>query len=175
MIDVARDGHDDATAKELPRHWSAIRRQWRILTLYQRFETSVAYLLTFVIGAVIVVAFGRLLVSVVTTVVLESLNPLEHAVFQKVFGEVMTLLIAMEFNHTLRYQISRELGVIQARVVILIVLLALARKIVILDVQDLTPTVVMSLGILTSSLGATYWLIREGNHETPGVVPDPEP
>jgi uncharacterized membrane protein (DUF373 family) len=162
----------DATAKELPRHWSAIRQHWPILTLYQRFETSLAYLLTFVIGAVIVVALGRLIVSVVHTLVLESLNPLEHSVFQQVFGEIMTLLIAMEFNHTLRYQISRELGVIQARVVILIALLALARKVVILDVQELTPAVVMSLGILALSLGATYWLIREANRGAPGdVVP----
>ena len=162
----------DATATELPRHWSAIRQQWRILTFYQRFETSLAYLLTFVIGAVIVVALGRLMISVVDTLVLESLNPLEHSVFQKVFGEIMTLLIAMEFNHTLRYQISRELGVIQARVVILIALLALARKVIILDVQDLTPAVVMSLGILALSLGATYWLIREANDGATGGVPE---
>jgi uncharacterized membrane protein (DUF373 family) len=163
----------EATAKELPRHWSAIRQHWRILTVYQRFEASLAYLLTFVIGAVIVVALGRLVVSVVNTLVLQSLNPLEHSVFQKVFGEIMTLLIAMEFNHTLRYQISRSLGVIQARVVILIALLALARKVIVLDVHDLTPAVVASLGILAFSLGATYWLIREANGGAPGgVVPE---
>ena len=158
----------DATAKELPRNWSAIRQHWRILTFYQRFETSLAYLLTFVIGAVIVIALGRLVVSVVNTLVLESLNPLEHSVFQQVFGEIMTLLIAMEFNHTLRYEISRERGVIQARVVILIALLALTRKVIILDVQDLTPAFVTSLGILAFSLGATYWLIREANRGAPG-------
>jgi uncharacterized membrane protein (DUF373 family) len=162
----------DVPAQELPRHWTAIRQHWRILTLYQRFESSLAYVLTFVIGAVIVVALGRLIVSVVNTLVLRSLNPLQHSVFQQVFGEIMTLLIAMEFNHTLRYQISRELGVIQARVVILIALLALARKVVILDVQDLTPAVVMSLGVLALSLGATYWLIREPHGGSPhDVVP----
>jgi hypothetical protein len=54
----------------------------------------------------------------------------------------------------------------------LIALLALARKVVILDVRDLTPPVVMSLGILAFALGATYWLTRESNREAPGgVVP----
>ncbi|HEY0874920.1 MAG TPA: phosphate-starvation-inducible PsiE family protein [Vicinamibacterales bacterium] len=158
----------DGAAKELPRHWSAIRQHWRILTFYQRFETSLAYLLTFVIGTVIVVALGRLMVSVVDTLLLESQNPLEHSVFQQVFGEIMTLLIAMEFNHTLRYEISRDRGVIQAQVVILIALLALARKVIILDLQELTPAVVISLGILTFSLGATYWLIREANRRASG-------
>ena len=150
-----------ASATELPRHWKAIRREWTGLTVYQRFETSLAYLLTFVITAVIVVAFGRLIVSVVDTLVLKSLNPLEHAIFQRVFGEIMTLLIAMEFNHTVRYAIHDERGVIQARVVILIALLALSRKVIILEVDDLTPTFLAALGILGLSLGATYWLLRE--------------
>jgi uncharacterized membrane protein (DUF373 family) len=74
--------------------------------MYQRFEASVAFLLTLVIGAVIVVALYRLMVSVIETLVLKSLNPLDHSVFQQVFGEIMTLLIALEFNHTLHYVIT---------------------------------------------------------------------
>jgi uncharacterized membrane protein (DUF373 family) len=50
---------------------------------------------------------------------------------------------------------------IQARVVILIALLALSRKVIILEVDDLTPTFLAALGILGFSLGATYWLLRE--------------
>ena len=150
-----------ATARELPRQWKTIRQEWTALTLYQRFEASLAYLLTVVITAVILVAFGRLIVSVVDALVLKSLNPLEHAVFQRVFGEIMTLLIAMEFNHTVRYAIHDERGIIQARVVILIALLALSRKVIILEVDDLTPTLLAALGILGLSLGATYWLLRE--------------
>ena len=150
-----------ATARELPRQWKTIRQEWTALTLYQRFEASLAYLLTVVITAVILVAFGRLIVSVVDTLVLKSLNPLDHAVFQGVFGEIMTLLIAMEFNHTVRYAIHDERGVIQARVVILIALLALSRKVIILEVDDLTPTFLAALAILALSLGATYWLLRE--------------
>ena len=150
-----------ATARELPRHWKAIRQEWTGLTLHQRFETFLAYLLTFVIGAVILVAFGRLVVSVADTLVLKSLNPLEHAVFQQVFGEIMTLLIAMEFNHTVRYAIHDERGIIQARIVILIALLALSRKVIILELDDLTPTFLGALGILGLSLGTTYWLLRE--------------
>ena len=65
-----------ATARELPRHWRAIRQEWTGLTVHQRFEASLAYLLTFVITGVILVAFGRLVVSVVDTLVLKSLNPL---------------------------------------------------------------------------------------------------
>ena len=116
-------------AKERPHTWIELRRDWGLLSMYQRLEAFVALLLTLVVGAVIMVAFYRLIVSVIETLVLKSLNPLDHSVFQQVFGQIMTLLIALEFNHTLHYVITGERGIIHARMVILIAELALARKI----------------------------------------------
>jgi len=51
--------------KRLPRNWVAIRREWPVLTVHQRFETSVAFLLTLVIDVVILVALYRLIAGVV--------------------------------------------------------------------------------------------------------------
>src|SRR2546425_12763960 len=65
--------------KQLPHNWGEIRRDWRVLTIHQRLETAAAYVLTFVIDVVILVALYRLIVSVVGTVILRTLNPLEHA------------------------------------------------------------------------------------------------
>ena len=107
-------------AKERPHTWIELRRDWGLLSMYQRFEAFVALLLTLVVGAVIMVAFYRLIVSVIETLVLKSLNPLDHSVFQQVFGEIMTLLIALQFNDTLHYVITGERGIIHARMVILI-------------------------------------------------------
>ena len=84
------------TPRELPRHWQAIRQDWPVLTLYQRFETSIAYLLSVVVGAVILVAFARLGISVVDTLVLRSLNPLDHSVFQQVFGQILTTPVPID-------------------------------------------------------------------------------
>ena len=121
--------------KHLPRNWVDIRRDWPLLTLNQRLEASVAFLLTLVIDLVILIALYRLVVSVVDTLLLQTLNPLEHAVFQRVFGEIMTLLIALEFNHTMQYVITRERGIIQGKIVILIAQLALARKVIVIHAR----------------------------------------
>jgi uncharacterized membrane protein (DUF373 family) len=104
--------------------------------LYRRFEAAVAFALTVVISAVIVVALWRLIVSVVDTLVLRTLNPLEHEVFQRVFGEIMTLLIALEFNHTLQFVVKGQQGFIHTKMVILIALLALARKVIICNLYQ---------------------------------------
>jgi uncharacterized membrane protein (DUF373 family) len=148
--------------QHLPRTWPDARRDWKLLTFYQRFETLVGFVLTIVIAAVILVALYRLIVGVTWTLVLRSRNPLDHEVFQVVFGDIMTVLIALEFNHTLQYVITREFGIIQARTVILIALLALARKVIVIDLYAAAPATVAALGVLALSLSAAYWLIRNG-------------
>jgi uncharacterized membrane protein (DUF373 family) len=147
--------------EKLPRHWIDIRRDWSSLALYERFETSVAYVLTLLMGAVVLIALARLIVQVVDTLVLRALNPLDHKVFQVVFGEMMTLLIALEFSHTLRYTLTGERGIIHTNIVILIALLALARKVIAVDLYEATPASVAALAALALSLGITYWLVNE--------------
>ncbi len=148
--------------KRLPSSWTDIQRDWNVLTAYQRFESLVAFFITIVIGAVIVVALARLIVNVAITLVLEAHNPLDHTIFQLVFGDIMTVLIALEFNHTLQYVIAGERGIIQARTVVLIALLALARKVIIIDLHTTAPSTVAALGALALALGLAYWLIRGG-------------
>lgn len=62
-----------------------------------------------------------------------ELNPLDHVVFQRVFGEIMTVPIVLEFNHTLRYVVAGQRGIVQAQAVILIAQLAVARKVIVAE------------------------------------------
>jgi len=137
------------------------RTKGGVLSIYERFEASVAFVLTLVIGMVIVLALYRLVISVVHTLCSASLNPLDHSVFQRVFGEIMTLLIALEFNHTLHYVITGERGIIHTKMVILIAELALARKIIVTDLFQAPPASTLGLATLMLALGVSYWLMRE--------------
>jgi hypothetical protein len=84
----ARPGRETerADVKDLPRHWTDIRRDWSALSTYQRFETTVAFVLTAVIAAVIVIALGRLIITVVDALIVGALNPLEHDIFKSVLA-----------------------------------------------------------------------------------------
>ncbi len=141
--------------------WRQVKAEWAILTYYQRFESLVALVLTLLIGLIILVALYRLTASVVAGLLFGVLDPLEDRVFQTVFGEIMTLLIALEFNHTLQYVVTREQSIIQTKVVLLIALLALARKFIILDMHDVTPALLLGLAAVTLALSVSYWLLRE--------------
>jgi uncharacterized membrane protein (DUF373 family) len=147
------------------RRGSALRNhyegRWTVLTYYQRFESAVAFVLTLMIVLIVLVALYRLCVEVVTSLLVGAVNPLEHSAFQTVFGQIMTLLIALEFNHTLRYVVTRQQSIIQTRVVILIAVLALARKFIVLDIHQTTPAYLLALAAVTLALGLTYWLMTE--------------
>jgi uncharacterized membrane protein (DUF373 family) len=52
--------------------------------------------------------------------------------------------------------IARERGVIQTKVVILIALLALVRKLIVVDFYAISPAFLAALSALLLSLGATY-------------------
>ncbi len=95
------------------------------------------------------------------TLLLKALNPLDHMVFQQVFGEMMTLLIALEFNHTLHYVVTGERGIIHTKMVILIAELALARKVIVMDLLNVPAASLLALSGLALALGVTYWLMRE--------------
>jgi uncharacterized membrane protein (DUF373 family) len=137
-----------------------LKERWAGLSYYQRFESGIALVLTFITGLVILIALYRLATSVILGLVLGALDPLDYEVFQAIFGEIMTLLIALEFNHTLQY-VGREQSIIQTKVVLLIALLAIARKFIILDMHEVDAGELLGLAAVTLVLAVAYWLIRE--------------
>jgi uncharacterized membrane protein (DUF373 family) len=158
-----REALANVPASTLSERWNRSKTQWNILTYYQRFESAVAFVLTVVIALIVLVALYRPCVGVVTALLFGAIDPLEHTVFQTVFGQIMTLLIALEFNHTLRYVVARHQSFIHTKVVVLIAILALARKFIILDIREMTPEYLLGLAAITLALGVTYWLVCDSD------------
>lgn len=140
------------------------------MNLYERFEQVVALILSAVIAVIIIVSMVQLISIVFTLLIIDAFNPLDHKVFQSVFGMIMTLLIAMEFKHSIVRVALRRDSIIQVKTVILIALIALARKFVILD-PDVSPGKLAALAGATLALGATYWLLRERDDRLDEAAP----
>lgn len=115
------------------------RAQWAVMTFYERFEQVIALALSAIIAVIIVVSLLQLISIVFSLLIIDAFNPLDHKVFQTVFGMIMTLLIAMEFKHSIVRVALRRDSIIEVKTVILIGLIALARKFVILDPETGPP------------------------------------
>jgi uncharacterized membrane protein (DUF373 family) len=137
------------------------RDVWPALTAYERFEQVVSLILSLLVAALIVVALVHLTWRVVLLILNDLVDPAEQEVFQAMFGMVMTLLIALEFNHSILGVLRRRHGIVQLRTVVLIALLALVRKFIVIDAAHAAPATILGLAVSVLALGAVYWLVRE--------------
>ena len=135
--------------------------EWNALSFYGRFEQIVTWILTLCIAVIIAIALFRLVATIIQLLVFGALNPLNHQEFEVIFGMIMTLLIAMEFNHSILQAMERLHRVIQVKTVILISILALARKFIILNMEATPALTIVALGFAVIALGVVYWLLRE--------------
>src|SRR3569832_1496268 len=92
-----------------------------------------------------------------------AFDPLDHEVFQSVFGAIMTLLIAMEFIHSIIRVIERRESIIQVKTVVLIAIMALARKFIILDASTKDAAMLAALAAVMLVRGVVYWLMRDNS------------
>ncbi|WP_413439213.1 phosphate-starvation-inducible PsiE family protein [Sulfuriferula sp. GW1] len=145
--------------------FTRVMAQWNVMTLYEKFEQSVALALTGLIAVIIVVALVALSKEVFRLVFIDAANPLDHTIFQTLFGQILTVLIALEFKHSILKVVARRENIIQVKTVLLIGLLAISRKFIILDIGAIQADLIFSLAAAVLALAIAYWLIRR--QETP--------
>jgi uncharacterized membrane protein (DUF373 family) len=138
------------------------RQQWRLLTFYQKFEHAVMLVLTALIAIVVALAVWNLVLKVLLSIISSGgFDPTDYTVFQALFGMIFTVIIALEFKRSLLVVAERQHSVVQVRTVVLIALLAIVRKLMIIDLSAADAQQVLALAATILALGAVFWLVRE--------------
>lgn len=137
-------------------------RRWGALSFYDRFEHVVVLILTGLIAIVIVAAVWNLALKILFSLVLsDTFDPTDNAVFQAVFGMIFTVIIALEFKRSLLVLAERGETIVQVRTVVLIAMLAVVRKLIILDLSKTEALQLLALAAAILALGGVYWLVRD--------------
>ena len=137
-------------------------RRWSALSFYDRFEHVVVLILTGLIAIVIVAAVWNLALKILFSLVLsDTFDPTDHGVFQAVFGMIFTVIIALEFKRSLLVLAERGETIVQVRTVVLIAMLAVVRKLIILDLSKTEALQLLALSAAILALGGVYWLVRD--------------
>ena len=140
------------------------RAQWTPLTLYQRFEHAVVLILSTLIAVVVVAAVWHLILKIVIGLVLsDQFDPTDYGVFQGIFAMIFTVIIALEFKKSLLVVAERTSSIVQVRTVIVIAVLAIVRKIIILDLSTTEAAKLLALAAAMLALGAVYWLVQSAD------------
>jgi len=148
---------------------AAFRATFGRLTLYEQFEHAVIVVLTVLIIAVVAAATWHLALMVMLLLFTDEIRPDNQAVFQIVFGMIFTVIIALEFKHSLLMVLARQESVVRVRSIVLIAMLAMVRKFIILDIGEAQAVEVFALSAAILSLGIVYWLVREQDRNLAAV------
>ena len=139
---------------------------------YAQFERAVAKILLAGMAVVIALAIWSFVLTTLLTLP-GVIAPIDYTVFQTLFDRILAALIALELAHSVHQMATGKHGLTQVKTVIVIGVLAVVRKLIILEVEHTSGVFLMGLAAALVALGALFALIhwleerRGGNVETP--------
>ena len=137
----------------------------QILNSAYRFEYIVVLILLLVVGLITILAMARLFVGLYTTA-FSSWDVTNYQAIPVLFGLVMTVVIAMELGNSILRHIRDHSTIIQAKEVVLIGIMAVVRKVMIVDTKEISILELAALGFLALSLAGSYWLLKQNERIT---------
>jgi uncharacterized membrane protein (DUF373 family) len=110
------------------------------------------------IAIVVELAVWNLMLKILSSILSSGIDPNDYTVFQNPFGLIFTV------KRSLFVIAERERGIVQARTVVLIALVAIVRKLMIFDLTAIDAQHLFALAAAILALGGVYWLVcdRDG-------------
>jgi uncharacterized membrane protein (DUF373 family) len=136
---------------------------WRKLSAYGQFERVALSAVLVMLGLITVYAIVVAAIRLVGDLTLGELF-LDKAALQDTFGLILTIIILLEFNHSVYVALKERSGAIQTKTVVLIAVLVITRKLMLKDLDTLDYQTLLGFGGLLLALGVLYWLISDGGH-----------
>jgi uncharacterized membrane protein (DUF373 family) len=137
----------------LPEHW-------KDLTLYDYFEQIGFRILIFFISLIVI--HSLILIGIkLSQDFLQGVLFRETQVMKEAFGLILTVIILLEFNHSIVSAMRTHSGAIQVRIVVMIAIIVMARKLILLDYQSAKLETLLGYGGLALALGILYWLVAD--------------
>ena len=130
-----------------PKRWEALRR----FADYAQFERIALSCVLVILSVISIYAIVALVIKLSGDFMLGE-EFLEKAALQDTFGAILTILIVLEFNHSVYVALTQKAGAIQVRTVILLTVLVIARKLMLQDFSTMTTQTFLGFGALLLAL-----------------------
>lgn len=125
----------------------------------KRFKRSVIISLTVMMALVLLLSTIELGWLIIWDVLTPPIFLLDIGELLDIFGLFMLVIIGVELLETIMKTYLTE-SVDHVQVVVAVAIIAIARKVIILDVKDLSSLTLIGIGVIIFALSAGYYLIR---------------
>jgi len=130
-------------------------------TYIAKFEKLVYLILIILLGIVVLFSISELIGLIYSGLFVQSIYRLDNHELVNLFGFFLLVIIGIELLETLKTYLQEN--TIHFEIVILVALIAIARKVILLEPDNNSNGIVMiGIGVIIIALGATYLLIKKG-------------
>jgi len=134
-----------------------------MLDVLKKFEKVVLVALVFMMSVVVFLSTLELGWILIRDIVTPPVVLLDIDELLDVFGFFLLVLIGIELLETIKTYFVEH--VIHAEVVIEVAMIAIARKVIILDVKELPSLTLLGIAAIIITLAVAYWLVKRGIKE----------
>jgi uncharacterized membrane protein (DUF373 family) len=141
-------------------------------------EKNIIYVLIVMMSIILILATVELGYYLVRNIVQSDYLVMDLDDLMDLFGVFLLVLIGIELLDTIKVYLKQNQ--VHVEVVVLVAIIAIARKIVILKIEELDGETIIGIGVLIIALAIAYYLIKKAglmvcNFNDEEDTPKPEP
>jgi uncharacterized membrane protein (DUF373 family) len=129
----------------------------------EKFERGVITVLIILMALVVFLSILELIYIIIIDIVSEPYLLLEISELLTIFGLFLLILIGVELLETFRIYLNEQS--INVQVVFLVAMIAIARKIIILEPDKYPSATLIGIGIIVIALAAGYYLVKKAQDD----------
>jgi uncharacterized membrane protein (DUF373 family) len=131
-----------------------------MLDVLRKFENVILVALVLMMGIVVFLSTVELGWIIIQDIVTPPVILLDIDELLDVFGFFLLVLIGIELLETIKTYFVEH--VIHAEVVVEVAMIAIARKVIILDVKELPSLTLLGIAAIIITLAVAYWVVKRG-------------
>jgi uncharacterized membrane protein (DUF373 family) len=126
-----------------------------------RFEKIVYVILILLLGTVVLFSIAELIGLIYSGLFIQSVYRLDNHELVNLFGFFLLVIIGIELLETLKTYLQEN--TIHFEIVILVALIAIARKVIIIEPEYQDGMTLAGIGVIIVALGVAYYLFKKAN------------
>jgi uncharacterized membrane protein (DUF373 family) len=127
------------------------------------FQKIIITVLTALMGLVVLLATLELVYIIALDILSPPFILLDANELLSIFGYFLLILIGIELLETFRIYLQEH--AINVQVVFLVAMIAIARKVIILEVDEIQSLTLIGIGFIIIALAAGYYLVKKSQDE----------
>lgn len=135
-----------------------------LMELLEKYEKAIYLILTILLAITIAFAVVELIFTLFLSLVVESPYLLGNDELLQIFGFFLLVLIGIELLGTVKAYIRDN--TIHVEIVIVLAIIAIARKVILLDVTNSNPMELVGIGVVIFALCTGYYFLKKGGITT---------